>query len=915
MAIRTVVRSFTGGEITSEFFGRLDDVKNQNGLAVCRNFLIYPHGVAANRGGTEFVREVKYSDKGTRILRFNYGYVAGVPQSFVIELGHQYMRFHTRGATLLTGTVPAWDSGTTYIKSDLVEHSGVKYYAVDESTNQSPPNATYWYPLTDDVYEIPTPYDEEDLFDVHYVQSADVVTLVHPKYAPKELRRYGATNWQLTDINFESTLSAPTGVSAVTAGNSTVKYTYSYVVTAVESDNVTESEKSSAASVGSNLFETGATVTISWTAVAGAARYRVYKLSGGIYGYIGSTEDTSLVDDNITADTSVTPPIYDTDIFTASGSITAVAVTSGGSGYQDVSTSGGGITSVVLNQDWGNFGIRNNPELLVSDASGSGATFDIPTPYPPLYVTVTNAGSGYTSPKFSLVADPSATYVSAFDSSKVRYTLSPVVAHGPSIVISDATGSGAELKAIVSGGVITGVEVVKGGLGYTNPTFSVVSSDGGSGAVLGAATISDTGDNPAATTYFEQRRVFCGTPVKPQNIWMTKSGTETNMSYSYPIKDDDRILFRVAAREASSILHAVPLGSLLLLTSSAEWAVTSLNTDALTPSSISVRPQSYVGSNNVQPIIVNNNLIFAAARGGHLRELAYDNNVNSYVTGDLSLRAPHLFDGLEILDLAYQKAPCPTVWAVSSNGDLIGLTYVPEQQVGAFHRHDTYTTQGKSFFESVIVVEEDEDDMVYTVVNRAINGQQVRFIERLSARRISSQEDGFFVDSGLSYNGDPVQTIGGLDHLVGETVSVMADGAEHPQCVVDENGEITLQYAASRIVVGLPVTADLQTPPVGIPAAATEASGQGRPKNINRVWVRVHKSFGFKAGPSFEQEDLMETKVRTDEVYGTPPYLQSGELELPLVGDWEAEGQVCIRNDKPLPLTVCTITQELAIGG
>ena len=76
---------------------------------------------------------------------------------------------------------------------------------------------------------------------------------------------------------------------------------------------------------------------------------------------------------------------------------------------------------------------------------------------------------------------------------------------------------------------------------------------------------------PGAVSYFEQRRVFAGTNNAPQNIWMTKSGTESNMSFGLPIRDDDRIEFRVAAREANTIRHIVPLTNLLMLTGSAEW--------------------------------------------------------------------------------------------------------------------------------------------------------------------------------------------------------------------------------------------------------------------------------------------------------------------------------------------------------
>ena len=264
-----------------------------------------------------------------------------------------------------------------------------------------------------------------------------MLTLVHPNYAPRELRRLGATNWQLTTLSFAALIAAPGAPSLSAAGHTAVKYTYYYVVTAVDSEGVSESAASASSSVGGNLFETGATVTISWAAVAGASRYNVYKLQGGLYGYIGQTTGLSIVDDNISPALGKTPPLYD--------------------------------------------------------------------------------------------------------------------------------------------------------------------------SVFGGA-----GEYPGAVSYFEQRRCFAGTTNKPQNIWMTKSGTESNMSYSLPIRDDDRIAFRVAAREANTIRHIVPLTQLLLLTSSAEWRVTSVNSDAITPSTISVRPQSYVGSSNVQPVIINNTLIYGA---------------------------------------------------------------------------------------------------------------------------------------------------------------------------------------------------------------------------------------------------------------------------------------------------------------
>jgi hypothetical protein len=679
--VRTLSRSFAGGEVTPEFYGRIDDAKYQTGLAKCRNFICLPHGPVANRPGFAFVREVKTSAKKTRLIPFSYS----TTQTMVLEFGDQYVRFHTLGATLLSGSVP---------------------------------------------YEVATPFLEADLFDIHFVQSADVLTLTHPNYAPRELRRLGATNWTLTTVTFGSALSPPTGVSATATAGATpgTPTTWSYVVTALGTGAIDESTYSSTATCSNNLYDTGAYNTINWSAASGAVRYNVYKLYNGLYGYIGQTTGTTFKDNNIAADVSVTPP---------------------------------------------------------------------------------------------------------------------------------------EINAPFTG----------------------------------------AGNYPGAVSYFEQRRCFGGTTNSPQTLWMTRSGTESSLNYSIPTRDDDSIQFRVAAREANTIRHIVPLSSLILLTSSAEWRVTSVNTDAITPSSLSVKPQSYIGANNVQPVIVNNNLIFAAARGGHVREFAYAMQVGGYMTGDLSLRAPHLFDNYDIKDMAFAKSPQQIIWAVSTSGKLLGLTYVPEHIVGAWHQHDTDGT-----FESCCTVAEGAEDALYVIVQRTINGSSKRYVERMASRQFIDPADAFFVDAGLVYSGTAATTISGLTHLEGKTVSILADGAVHPQRVVT-SGSITLDVAASKVLVGLPITADIQTLPLAFEA---EAFGQGRVKNVNQVWLRVYRSSGIFVGPS--ADELVEAKQRTTEVYGAPPALKSEEVRVMVTPTWADNGQVYVRQSDPLPLTIVSMTLEVAIG-
>ena len=122
---RTFSRSFSGGEISPEMFGRIDDAKFQQGAATMRNFVAKPQGPAENRPGFSFVREVKNSNQAVRLLSFTFSTV----QTMIIEMGNEYFRFHTQGQTLFYNNGAAWSGATNYAVGDIALYNGVNYYA------------------------------------------------------------------------------------------------------------------------------------------------------------------------------------------------------------------------------------------------------------------------------------------------------------------------------------------------------------------------------------------------------------------------------------------------------------------------------------------------------------------------------------------------------------------------------------------------------------------------------------------------------------------------------------------------------------------------------------------------------------------------------------------------------------------
>lgn len=894
-SIRTYQQSCNGGELSPEMYGRAGDPKYQSGLAKCRNFLIDPRGPAENRPGFAYVNYAKYADKRAWLIPFTFS----TDQSMVLEFGDKYIRFHTEGKTLMQS------DGTPY--------------------------------------EVETPYSADDISEIGYIQSADVLTLVHPSYAPRELRRYSAYDWRLVEINFYGMLPSPAAPTVIQSINNSVSnktdYVREYCVTALKADGSNESAAGPSASVKCNPYGTGAYNTITWASVKGAELYRVYRNQGGIWCFIGQTKTLSIRDDNISPDASITPPVYD-DPFMQNGGITSVTVTNGGSGYGNKGTIvgvGAGTYTSLNGRGKNSFsGLppyhkdyycckgssyladdRVYPEasafykIPVSGGNGGAITINL---YfdgfrgqgRPAGFTIEDGGSGYTNGQiwhakianYGLGGGSWGDYGGEFSYPLIVSNLNPTVR------VTDPTGTGAELEAVVEDGKIIKIVVNKPGSGYTNPTIHIDSSASGGSGATATAKVGKAGDFPGAVTYFEQRRWFGGTYNRPSNIWATKSGTEADMSYSLPSQDDDRIAIRVAAREANRIRHFVPLPQLMLFTGAAEWRVSPLNSDAITPKSMSVRPQSYVGSSPVQPLVINNACVYVSARGGHLRECGYSYEAGGFVTNDVCLRANHLFDNLDVTGLAYSKAPWPIIWCVSSAGNLIAFTYVPEQSVGAF---SSLTTDGT--FESCTVVPEGEEDVLYVVVRRTINGTTRRFIERMHERKYTKLEESVHLDCCGTYRGDAKDEISGLTWLEGATVSILADGSVEPNQVV-KDGKIKLQEPASLVHIGLPYTADLQTLPIAL-ALQDGSFGSGHMKNVQKVSVRLVNTSGLQAGPTFEK--LTDYPARGTELAGTPPNPITGEVTTQVNPRWGDGGQICIRQNQPLPMKIVSITTQLEI--
>ncbi len=336
MTFKLQQASFAAGEVTPELVSRTDLLKFQTGARELKNFLVMPHGGVVNRQGTKFVSEVEDSILDVRFLHF----IFNQSQTYVLVFGDMSMHVVKNGRLVLkaaqtidsvTQANPGVITVTAHGLSDgdhvsfsnmvgmdelqldilVVRNATANTFEVGYIGSATSLDTTGYAAFTSGevskVFRINTIYPASAVPNLKFVQSADVLFIVHPEYAVRKLSRTADDAWNLQTVTFVPGISAPTGVSATnTTGSGSTTYTYK--VTAVSEETGEESLPSSSASTTNDLTIDGNKNTVSWSSVAGAERYEIYKDDNGIFGFIGGTEGLSFEDQNIIADLSLTPP-------------------------------------------------------------------------------------------------------------------------------------------------------------------------------------------------------------------------------------------------------------------------------------------------------------------------------------------------------------------------------------------------------------------------------------------------------------------------------------------------------------------------------------------------------------------------------------------------------------------------------
>lgn len=741
-----IQHSFASGEIAPALYSRADHTRYASGLKTCRNFIISKSGGAKNRPGTTMIRELI----GGNVTGFP-GYARLIPfvysqsQSFVVSIESDGIRFTQNGNPVL--------------------ESAINISAI---TNANPCTVTTLNP------------HGYNTGDVIFFPSVTGMTQLNARFF--KITVIDTTHFSLNDIYSGAGTVDSTNYGVYTGGNAnTIQRVYtvphSYAVNDIPSINFAQNGNSlilvHPTYQPQVLTFTSAT---SWALSALSffpAQQMIGKITGVTAGAAGTATYSYMITtlNNTTGEES-TPGAT----FLRTGSSV------------DITRANPAVANITAHP------FVEGDQVTIYNSGVSGVDGIVCT----LHVVDVNHvqlngidGSGWSGPAI----------VATFATTFYTITCTPPTAAAPNTVTYTFPGTSNisfNIYLSIGGSGIYGFIGNSANGTFKDPGITPNTAVNPPGF---KQVFYSPGNYPSGAVFYQQRLGLFNSNNAQQNASFSVIGKFFNFTSHQTVIASDAVFFQVAGTKYNPIQWMIDMGKLVIGTQFSEYAAVGDATGALTPVAINLQQQSANGSSSLRPVIVNGSAIYVQSRGSVLRDLLFDFVTDGYKGNDLTVFSQHLFDNFSVRDMDYAQIPNSIVWLVRNDGTLLGLTYVREQQIFAWHHHDTAGT-----FENIAVVPEGSDDAVYVTVSRTMNGITRRFIERLQTRTIlpANINTAVFTDSTQIYNGlntvqnnnTNVTLTGGTNWDDTEILALSTDNIAHPISALLKNANEVLLVGA-----------------------------------------------------------------------------------------------------------------------
>ena len=934
--------AFTGGEISAEVANRVDLDKYQFAVLQAKNCLVKPHGPIYRRPGMVYVARTKYNDKKSITVPFN-----GTDNNdYLLEIGDKYIRIYKKAEYLST--------------------------------------------------EIITPFTEDMLQDLRFVQSADTMFIASGKYPVKQLARYSDTDWRFGDFEIANmyfdesgALESYSSISYMTPGT----YQFQPTVTGEYQIDMSGGGGGGGGAVkytrhlqhstrtvyvgggkggnGEHIIKTltlnkeaSYAITVGGGGAAGSNRDVGTKFSTGSApgGSIGasSTAFDMVAKGGGGGIGGARVEYYDSDIeTTAIKSVHGADGTSygnganggnggrGATGFLHPNPSGAAQPTAGAN-GWVKISYTGNKELTPSATTGDiiltsnknifstsklGTYIKLKQEIPSKTVSTSNGTTervrvggnwkviSHGTWDGSFVIEKSEdgenwkeyrkyTSQSDYNTTESGSVSEPIFLRAACTITGGTCTVDLTAMAYNAEGVVKLTEIASDSTAKAHVEKELGSTDMTTNFLWGAW--SEEFGYPQTLCFFQDRLCFGGTKKQPYMVWMSRTGDYGNFSVekaSGTVTDDSAVALAFVSRKQFKILHLIASTDLIVLTAGNEWTVS--GSDTVTPSKAVPKMQTTRGCSAVEPLMIGGRIVFVQGRGSTVRDMAYSYETDSYGGNDLTLLAKHIIENVQIVDSAYKQEPDSTIYFVRSDGSMACLSYIMEQKVYAW---STIETQGK--IEAVAAVQEGDEDIIYLVVQREINGVTVRNIEYLAKNPAKSNnpDDYIMLDNAIEYSTaekSSGETEIDAAELAGEKVTVIGDGRMYSGLTVSQDGTVTLPAAVQHAFIGLPYRSIVELPNVEIKTG--DGTMQGRKKQISNCILRLSNSLGGMVGPDINTLDLMNFDEQ-NAVSDIKLFTGDKHMTLP-IGGFNNEGRVIVVTDEPYPFNLLAVVREVSFGG
>jgi hypothetical protein len=739
MAKKTEIQTnFTAGELSPRLYAHVDVNKYKNGLKTATNCRVLPHGPVIRRNGTQYIEDTKTHAKESRLLRFQFSQSS----AYILEFGHQYIRFYRDGGQIQSGGSP---------------------------------------------YEVATTFDESELFEITYVQFGNTIYLAHSNHAPKKLVWTSDASWALSDIAFYPPATYEAGYKPVatitpsaTTGTS-INFTASAAVflpgdVGRQIHNLAGAGKASIISytsttvVVADIIEdfpnTSAIASQSWKLdLSPIAKLRPNGTKLGSIITIRAIDAGT--DGTYSPGTTLTPGattgssiafVPDLDVFTSAdvgklisnldgpGSATIASVYSA----TNISAATQANPIVVTSNS---HGLSNGDKVFIKGVGGmeqiNSRVFkvaNVAANTVELHDTSDNAinstgynayTSGGTIHKMAVVANITEDFPNTAGISSGSWELS--------LPINTFRAADVGKYLLLHNGIASITQVVSGSSIKAEVQKSLNSVDVTESWSIEEEVWNSTNGYPSVVAIHQQRLIFASTDLKPQTVWMSESGVFDSMGVG--TGDSDAIDVELSSSQINQAQWMLGINDDIAIgTLGAEVTLgTGQVAGPLSPTSILQRARSYNGATLQQPLGIGNEILYVQRSGRKVQSFRYDFSVDNYVSENLTFLAEHLTSGI-IKEISYAQDPDRTIYAVLEDGSMIVGTYARDQQIIAWTK---YTTDG--YFESVQTISTGQYDEVWVIVKRTIGGSTKRYVELFDLSDGEDNLDGFS-DSYLTYS-------------------------------------------------------------------------------------------------------------------------------------------------------------------